>query len=103
MGFSVTAVEVAVVMMARIPHRQRAEVARAAFEMIGKLGIQVASTGEADAVGAALAYAVQERGAGGAGPNLGDVFVAALAQARNEPILAHGTDEFTRAGLAQVP
>ncbi len=100
---AVTAVEVAVVMMARLPHRQRGEVAKAAFEMIGRLGIRVASLGEADAVGAAMLYAMQGRGAGAAGLNLADVFVAALGQARNEPILAHGTDEFTRAGLGQVP
>ncbi len=100
---AVTAVEVAVVMMARLPHRQRDEVAKASFEMIGRLGITIASLGEADAVGAAMLYAVQERGAGAAGLNLADVFVAALAQARNEPIPAHGTDEFTRAGLTQAP
>jgi ribonuclease VapC len=96
-------VEVATVMMARSTGRARTEVAADAVASIERLGIVVEPFGAGSAALAAAVYAQHGRGSGRAGLNLGDAFVAALALEHNEPILAHGTDEFTRAGLAQVP
>lgn len=96
-------VEVATVMMPRSTGRPRATVAADTVEAIERLGIAVEPFGAGSAALAAAIYARHGRGAGRPGLNLGDAFVAALALEVSEPILAHGTDEFTRAGLAQVP
>jgi ribonuclease VapC len=99
---SASVVEVATVMMARSSGRPRAEVAADAIASIERLGIAIEPVDARAAALAAAVYASHGRGAGTAGLNLGDVFVAALALERGEPILAAGTDEFLRAGLPQV-
>ena len=100
---SASVVEVAVVMMARSTGRSRAEVAADTHASIERLGIVVEPFDARSAALATALYARQGRGSGRTGLNLGDAFVAALAMEHDEPILAHGTDAFTRAGLAQVP
>jgi ribonuclease VapC len=99
---AVSAVETACVMMSRLPRRSRDEIATKTFASIARLGITIEPVDERTAVAAARVYAEHGRGAGGAGLNFGDAFVAALASLAREPIRAAGTHEFRRAGIDQV-